>query len=324
MGEQWLEKAIFDTVRYFDLFQMPLTATQLWRCLIIDGTGKSAVRWGGHAQVSLRQIQRVLHTSAWLASRLDTRWGYYFLLGKEYLVRERLTRHGLAQMKWKILRRVAPSLAAVPFVRSLAGSGSLAIDNTKPNSDLDLFVIVRQDRIWTARLLLLLVSQLLGKRRKYWNVQAPDKVCLNHYVADAALEMPPAVINLYTAVQYTLHVPVSGAGVLQAFQKANAPWMHRYVMAPELPHVHHLYTVRLPGWMRGLKMFLERWLMEPLGDIFETVAAGWQQQIITGHQAVGRLGRVQVSDQELAFHPDTKVPALLARFYQEQGQRQLL
>ncbi|MBI3255808.1 MAG: hypothetical protein HYZ63_02455 [Candidatus Andersenbacteria bacterium] len=320
MVDSLLEKAIYDTVRYFDLFDMPLTATQIWRCLIVDPHGRHSVRWGGHKQAGLRDIQRVLQESVWLRGRLARQWGFFVLPGRKGLVRERLRRHSLAQQKWKLLLAVVPVLASLPFIRALLASGSLAIDNTKRSSDLDLFVIVGEKRIWTARLCLLLFTQLLGKRRTYAQVAAPDKVCLNHYVTDACLLMPVVVRNLYTAVQYTLHVPVYGAGVWQEFRAVNSSWIHAYVMAPHLPHVHHAYTQGLPAWRASLKRFLEVVMREPVFDSIEKLAKRVQLAVIAHHQ---RVGRIALSDTELAFHPDTKVPGILAQYAHGVGERQL-
>lgn len=323
-----LEIAIYSTIRYFDLFDLPLTSTQLWQCLIVEDkseTGMPAgrhVRWAGHAHYSLREVQEALNHSQYLTERLDTKWGYYFLAGKEYLVRERLSRHTLAQDKWKTMKRAARYLAYVPFVKALAGSGSLALDNTKPSSDLDVFVITTGKRIWLARLGLLIVSQLLGRRRKYWMGEAPDMICLNHYVTDSHLSVPAAIHNVYTAVQYTLHVPIYGGEVVREFQDRNGAWIRQHVMSPEMPNVPHKYEVALPRWAAGVKRSVEAFLLEPIGNVLEKAAEKIQRAVIARH--AGRRGRIAISDHELAFHPDTKVPGILAAFYQDPGQQSLL
>lgn len=323
MGSSIIEQAIFDTVRYFDLFSMPVSAVQVWQCLIMPAREGEA-RWGGRAHVRLREVQDSLAASPWLKKRLSAQWGFYTLAGKTHLVARRLHRHSLAQDKWKIVRRSGRWLAAMPFVRSLAVSGSLALDNTKPGSDLDLFIIAAAGRVWTARLFLLLAAQLAGRRRKYWAQSAPDKLCLNHYVTDDALAVAPTVRNLYTAVQYSLHVPLVNAPVLAEFRRANAQWMHRYVMPGLLPSVPHLYTIRLPRWAASIKHQAEQFLLEPLGDVLESWARALQQTYIRRHLRAAQRGRIAANDYELAFHPDTKVPAILAAFYQDPGQQTLL
>lgn len=321
MSAGGLEHSIYNTVRYFDILDMPVTATQIWQCLLVE-QGKGP-KWGGHRHWTLPEIQRALHTSLFLGSRIKTTWGYYFLPGRRSLVRQRLTRHRTSQIKWKIALFTARFLAAVPLVRALAGSGSLALDNTKADSDLDFFVITAPQRIWTTRLLLLATSQLLHRRRKHWDRRAPDMLCLNHYVSAAHLRLPNELHNTFTAVMYELLVPVYRPGVVKSFQHANAPWMYEHVMAATMPYVRHRYTIRLLPVVSWAKRLIEAFLLEPVGDIIERLAERLQRSIIARHN-IGRSGRVAVSNTELAFHPDTKVPALLARYHQDPGQRRLL
>ncbi len=316
MSNRNLEQAVYDTVRYFDIFDLPVTATQVWERLVVDGNYVQ--------HTSLIEVQDVLRDSVWLTARLDTKWGYYFLIGKKDLVRERLRRHALAQDKWKIARRAARWLALVPFVRGLAGSGSFAVDNTKESSDLDFLVIARTGRIWTARLGLLIVSQLLGRRRKYWNTQAPDMLCLNHYVTDGHLAVPFDIQNMYTAMEYASLVPVYGRAVVEEFQKENASWIQQRVLSPAHTQAGHLYEVALWKWVEHVKGFFEAFLLEPIGNGVERMAEWIQRLAIARHLDLRRAGRVVVSEVELAFHPDTKVPAILQQFNKDPGQRALL
>lgn len=301
---------------------MPVTATQIWQCLIIDSV-PGDVRWGGHSYYSLHDIQSTLRTSHWLKSTTETTWGYYTLKGKRSLIRERLNRHAIAQDKWKLTVRIAQWLSLVPFVRALAGSGSLAIDNTKPTSDLDLLVIARKNRIWTARLGLLIVSQLLGRRRKYWNEQAPDMVCLNHYITDGRLAVPYSIQNLYTAIQYTLLVPVYNPEIIKKFQKENDSWMRQYVMTMNDMPLMHRNMIQPNRIGERAKRGIEGLLLEPIGDWVERLAEKIQRYFIQRHQSKVRAGRIAVSNYELAFHPDTKVPSILQQFHQDPGQKAL-
>jgi len=300
-----LEKAIHTTVQYFDVLDMPVTATQIWWCMV--GGFQEQERW------SLREVQETIRTSQWLQERLETTWGYIYVKGRKSLVQTRLRRHRAAQQKWKIAKRAAKALACVPFVKALAGSGSLAIDNTKPTSDLDFFVITTSNRIWTARLLLLGVSQLLGRRRKYWDTHAPDMLCLNHYVSRSGLGLSASLHNAYTAALYALLVPVYGAKTIQEFQQENAVWMNRYVVLPPQALTEHQYAVHISFGMRLCKQLIEGLLLEPIGDAVEKFAERIQRRLIVKH-TTGQGGRVALSAQELAFHPDTKAPFLLEEF----------
>lgn len=303
-----LEQSILNTIRYFDVFGMPVTATQIWWSLIKDGEDDSF-----DTHPSLPAVQRVLHTSEALNEVIQTKWGYYFMRGKGGSVRARLARHNTAQDKWKIAVRCARILACVPFVRALAGSGSLALDNTKEKSDLDMLVITHPRRIWTARLLLLLVSQLLGRRRKHFNAIAPDKLCLNHYVSEKSLELPPEIHNIYNAVQYRHLVALYGVETVRQFQHENARWIDEHVQHAPYTALPMYNTIRLPKLVEWTKQQLELILLEPVGNSFEKLAEKLQRAIIARH-TTSREGRIMLSAGELAFHPDTKAPAILAAF----------
>lgn len=318
-----LEQSIFDTTRYFDLFDMPVTAVEIWRCLILANESER-VRWGGRHVYSLSDIRECLNTSYFLSSRIETLHGYYFLSGKESFVRARLERHAIAQQKWKIAYRAAQWFVYIPFVRMLAGSGSLSLFNTKQSSDLDFFVVASEKRIWTARFLLLIVAQLMGRRRKHWDRMAPDKVCLNHYVTDKHLDMPGEVRNLYTAVAYSKLVPLFGLPVFAAFERLNAPWIKSRLMFSDAPVLPSKLTIKPNRFLWNFRQFFERVLEEPIGDMAEAFVERIQRQAIAKHSYPGQSGRVSVSDTELAFHPDSQVPRVLTRYRQDVGQRALL
>ncbi|MAF81041.1 hypothetical protein CL628_03435 [bacterium] len=324
-----LEHAVYQSVRYGNLFDQPLTATQIWGALIVPTPESPRVRlhagqrWGGQRAPHLSAVR------AALASLIDqevlgTKHGYYFLGGNEELVAKRQKKFWLAQDKWKVTQRVAAWLKLVPFVRMIAMSGSLSVGNTGPHSDLDLFVVVQRGRIWLARLLMLLTTQLLGRRRKHWNDEAPDKVCLNHYVTSDALTISSEIRNVYTAMLYHHLIPLYGFATYVQFQQANANWVKgqlMYVEAPFLPSIHSTPVGRL---RRQAKRGLEQLLSEPMFEWLERAAETVQRAAIRKHTKQNQPGRVALSATELAFHPHTKVPALLNRFAQEEGQRQLV
>jgi hypothetical protein len=305
-GEK-LERALYDTLRYFSLFDMPLTATQLWRCLIIRNVTH-------FEHPSLPAVQDVLRTSPWLQDRLEAKWGYFTPKGHREAVERRLTRHRLAQLKWKLTSRLVRWLRYVPFVRMIAGSGSLSLNNTTPDSDLDLLIIVKAGRLWTARLMLLLLAQLSGRRRTYWDVKAPDKLCLNHYLTDESLAISPAIQNIYTAINYTHLVPLYGYDTYQRFLAANHSWLTQWVSVPDIPPLPMVQAKPVSPILEGIKRLVEAWLMEPIGNALERWAERVQRRVIERHTEPGRAGRIVVSSRELAFHPDSKADVISAHF----------
>ncbi len=296
--------SILATIRYFDLFDQPLTATQLWQWQV-----------GATTAHPLHEIQEAA-VAAVAAGALETSAGYFFLPGREELVSTWLCRHSLAQQKWKLTRRIVYFLQYVPFVKMIAMSGSLAIGNTRSSSDLDLLVIVEAKRMWLARGGLLFITAVLGRRRRHWDRQAPDKICLNHYLTDTTLTIASDIQNLYTAILYRSLITLSGEDWHQKFRAANRGWMQTYAVVPptpaELPPRQLLSRSR---FITALQQGVESIAREAVWDWFESVASSVQRWVITRHTEPGRPGRVVINKHELAFHPDSKVPALLNRYY---------
>lgn len=316
-----LDRHVFTTVRYFDLFDQPVTPVQIWRTLIV-GPENSPLRWGGHKVYGLKEVQAALANSAWLKEQLGTQWGYYFLRGRNDVVALHLERHALAQAKWKITQRAVRWLSAVPFVRMVAMSGSLAEGHTKPTSDLDLFIVVREGRLWLTRLLLLVASQILGRRRRYWDSEAPDKLCLNHYVTSDDLGVAAHLRNIYTAIQYHHLIPLKGYGWYKRFTHVQDPWVKQWLMFPVPPALTPVQYGSQPRLAGLVAHIAESVLGEPLFGWLERLAERWQKAAIIRHMRPGETG-VFVSDHELAFHPASKVSGVLARFAAEAGQRTL-
>jgi predicted nucleotidyltransferase len=331
---QELEKEIYNTVKFFSIFVMPVTAMQVWRYLLAD-EGSEKQRRGGQKSPSLAAIERTLQESSWLAKRLTTVWGYWGLksdmgVSKKsaaVFVQQYLRRHAEAQRKWKIARRLTKRLAWAPFVRSIIGSGSLAMFNTNKESDLDLLIITAPRRIWTARLFLLLAAQLTGRRRKYWNEKAPDKLCLNHYVAGDALEMPPLARTVYTAVLYAHTVSLWGEDYYQQWRRVNAGWSRRWLRGQAAEwrssdEGNADQGLIAKNCQRVLEFFLQEWP----GEALEKQAERWQRWLEGRHarDRVTRGGRVVLTSRELAFHPSSRAADIVAKYYLDEGQKKLL
>jgi predicted nucleotidyltransferase len=317
-----LEQAIWATIRYWGLFDKPVTAVEIARALVMEEEPGER-RWRGQHVYSLAEVQGVLQQSAWLKTKIATQWGYYFRKGEVGIVGRYLQRYQLAQLNWKITHRVGSVLVHVPLVKGIFVTGSLAIMNTNEESDLDLLVVAAPGRIWLTRLLLLLVTQLTGRRRTHWETKAPDKICLNHYVTEESLSVAPSIRSLYTAMLYTHLIPLYGWEAYQSFQAANATWLKRFVMYPEPVPLEPVQYVRPWRWLKPVKRSLERILQEPLFDGLERWAESIQRRVVLKHTVPGQAGRIALSQQELAFHPDSKAAALLNLYHQDEGQRAL-
>jgi hypothetical protein len=216
------ELAVLQSVTYAALFDYPLTLPQLCESLVGErADGPTIARW--------------LATGPLLQATIQRQNGLYFPAGRSDLPATRRRREALSRYLLEHDRKVLQFLAAMPFVRLVAVSGSLAHLNAEGESDLDLFVITRPGRVWLVTLVALIVSRMLGWRRR---------LCLNYIVSEANLAIEPD--DLFSANQIIHLRPVIGQEVYRRFLEANA-FVRRY------------YPNFMPREMNASPWRLRRW-----------------------------------------------------------------
>jgi hypothetical protein len=130
-------RSVFETVAYADVFDYPLTASEVYRYLTSP-----------HA--SLEGVARVLANEAVFARVGD----YFTLPGREGIVAIRERREKVAARLWAKAKRYGRILASLPFVQMVAVTGSLSMNNTDEGKDLDFMIVTNPNRLWMCRALI--------------------------------------------------------------------------------------------------------------------------------------------------------------------------
>ncbi|RPI30744.1 MAG: hypothetical protein EHM70_13130, partial [Chloroflexota bacterium] len=107
-----LSTAILQTAAYADVFDYPLTLGEIHRYLIGVRTSKESV-------------EQILLKSPLLSNSGD----YYTLPGRESLTNIRRRRENTASRLWPLAMGYGHIIARMPFVRMLAVTGALAVNN---------------------------------------------------------------------------------------------------------------------------------------------------------------------------------------------------
>jgi predicted nucleotidyltransferase len=291
------------TLSYHDLLDLPLTAVEVWRYLIRPRGVDLPVP-------ALSTVERALDDLV-ASGRVETMSGYFTLPQRAALIQERLDRHARAQEKWARLRRIVYWLQAVPFVRMVAGSGSLARESVREESDLDVLIVASPGRIWTVRFFVTALLDVFRLRRRPTG-PTRDLVCLNHYLTLDRLELPYQ--SLYTAYEYARLVPLVGEDVCRRFRGANRQWMERFVLQV-LPDVaSHGKVVRPSRVLSALQRVGEVLLRGMLGTGLERLSGSFQSRRIARGAEEAAAGRVVASAVHLEFHPRSHEAPLLAAF----------
>ena len=181
-----LEQAIVASLVYFDIFDYPLTADEIayWLPLPV-----------GLARSHLARLMKELVRKRVLAQKE----GFYCIFGREEIISKRKENQKLSVLKLKIAQKIAQILIKVPGVLLVGLTGNLAMMAAQKNDDIDFLIITQRGKIWTARFLMVLLLEILGRRRRPESKQIRDKICLNLFLEEAHLYFEKSKQDLYIA-----------------------------------------------------------------------------------------------------------------------------
>lgn len=200
-----MEAALLCTLAYADLFDYPLTAHEAHRYLVGLAAG-------------LAEVEAVLNNGR-APAQIARRGGYFTLSGREAIVDIRRDRAQAAAGLWPEARRYGSAIAGLPFVRMVAVTGALAVDNAEPGDDIDYLIVTAPDRLWLCRAMII---QFVVKPATRLQVT----LCPNYLLSERALaRFEP---NLFTAHEIVQMVPVAGHETYHRLCEANR-WAARFL-----------------------------------------------------------------------------------------------
>jgi hypothetical protein len=198
--------AVLHTAIYADLFDYPLTSHEIHRYL---------TAWAA----PLALVEEHLAGESRLRASLACQPPYWYLAGRDELVALRQEREAASQALWPAALRYGDLVAALPFVRLTAVTGSLAMNNaTSQDDDIDLLIVASSGRVWLARGLVILVVHLAQRQGL--------ELCPNYVLAEDRLELDEP--SLFTAHELAQLVPLQGIQVYHRLLESNA-WRHVYL-----------------------------------------------------------------------------------------------
>ena len=171
---------------------------------------------------------------------------------------------------WKKVDRYGPLLRHIPFLRYVAVCNNLSFSNTEEGSDIDLFIIAKKGRLFTARIFITFLLQLLGVRRHGNRIKS--RFCLSFFVDDSHLDLSSIAISndIYLAFWLKYQTPILDDGVSEDFILENT-WIKNYFKDDIVFRDDKLFSNK--SWIKSLLGFLFGGL---LGDFVENFLRKWQ------------------------------------------------
>lgn len=266
-----MEKAILKTLIYAALFDYPLKVWEIHKWLI----GK---------QANLKQVEKSLKSKN-LQTRVKCFDGYYFLSGKQQ-VKRRLEREKHSEVLLRRANLVAQTFKVIPWVKLVGVSGSVSMKNAAEPDDIDFFIITEKKRLWLSRLLLLLIIDTIGIRRRKGENEGDvaGKACINLLLETGSLAQSSK--NIYIAHEVLqMRVLWQREGVYQRFLEENA-WAFKY----------------LPNWITGQRFINHPSSISDRKSFLDKVEAfaEWVQIKVMGQTR----GLEKIWPGALYFHPE--------------------
>jgi hypothetical protein len=197
-----LSKSIIKTLLYFDIFNYPLTAAEIFSYLQTNHVTKLDVE----NELNILAERKLVYNLG----------SYFSIQNKTELENRRNKGNSFAQKSLSIAADKGVFIFRFPFVRAVMISGSLSKGYMDEKSDFDYFIVTSRKRLWIARTLLVIYKRIfLFNSHKYF--------CVNYFVDEDHLEIEEQ--NLFTATELITLIPVVDENIYGRLMKSNT-WVN--------------------------------------------------------------------------------------------------
>lgn len=239
-----LGKSIIKTLAYYDIFDYPLKAEEIYYNL-------------GTNSVSLTEIENEVEQLCKIGITYNKN-NFYLLRNNENFISRRLEGNRLAKKKLISAYRMTKLISKFPYVRAVLLSGSISKGYMEKDSDVDYFIITHPNRLWVTRLLLMLFKKvfLLNSRKVF---------CINYFVDTETLEIEEK--NIFTATELATLIPIYGKDLYDELYKNNI-WIKKFY--PNFPKRDNEILVNKNNLF--IQNLIEKTLNNSLGDKLDDFA----------------------------------------------------
>jgi hypothetical protein len=190
-----LVSAVLETVAYADIFDHPLTVSEIHRYL-------------SGVLVPFETLQEEIKNAGGIVRNGE----YVTLPGREEIIPVRKQRKAHSQSLLPLAMHYGRMLGSLPFVRMVALTGSLAVLNVSKTDDFDYMLVTVPGRVWTARAFAVLFTRIA---RRFGHT-----LCPNLIVSRNCLEWP--LHDLYSARELCQMIPITGLDIYRELIDTNA------------------------------------------------------------------------------------------------------
>jgi len=287
MGENGLfefkkKEALLQTIVFFDIFDFVLTREELCDYSLYK-------KW------TLDELKNFTNHERFI---VDTR-RYVYLRGRSLNLKIRKNKEHQALKLIKKAKKYVKFMQMLPFVKMVALCNNLSFYSAEKRSDIDLFIITKKKRLFLARSMVWLYTQLLGVRRH--GRKTKGRFCLTFFVSEESmnLENLKRKNDIYFIFWLRLMRPLIGQKTYREFISANK-WIRRY-FDYKIDQKKHLLTES--KFLQKLQKVLEFPFRGIFGNAIEYLLKKWQVGRSTKKaRKLKNQNGIIISENILKFH----------------------
>lgn len=203
---------------------------------------------------------------------------------------------------WKRVEIYLSVLQIIPFVKMVAVCNNLAFGKVDEESDIDLFVVVEEGRLFFVRTLVTALLHSLGVRR--YGKKVAGRFCLSFFVDESTTDLSRIAFDddVYLAFWMKSMKPVIDNGFTDAFLSENE-WARSYFESPadfKISKRRLLPVGQVNALFNSMFAFA---FGGSIGDFFEKKLSVWQKKRALRKAALSsRESNLVVTDHMLKFH----------------------
>jgi hypothetical protein len=223
-----LRKSILKTLLYYDIFNHPLKAEEIYRYLDRNSASTGKIS---------EELQRLC------SERIVFKFGDFFTVQEDpTLIDRRLRGNRRADQSIPAALKTAKLIAAFPFVRGVLASGSLSKGYMDEKSDVDFFIITAARRVWIPRMMLVLYKRLFLHN-------SHKQFCVNYFIDEDHLEIEEK--NIFTATELVSVLPLYNRSIYIRLIQQNDRWLKKFFPNYRMRSTEQIFpeTRRAPKWM---------------------------------------------------------------------------
>lgn len=213
-----VERSILQTIVYFDIFNFPLNLVEVYKNLYLLGN-----------VITFNTFLSIINNSEKLKDITSEKEGFYFLRNREKIIEDRKEKYILSYKKYKLALKFINKLSFFSCFKCIGVCNNLSLDNSNEDSDIDLFIISKENRLWTSRFIAISIAKILNLRPK--NNHNKNKICLSFYIDERKLNIERVSKNNNIHFIYWLSqfVPIYDNNIFNNFVKENN-WIKKYLI----------------------------------------------------------------------------------------------